>query len=43
MPRLEGERSNTGLYIVLLLVLLIVAFVLLEYAGVVDLIPNFGS
>ncbi len=43
MPRLEGERSNTGLYIVLLLVLLIVAFVLLEYAGMIDLIPNFGS
>lgn len=42
MPRLEGERSNTGMYLVLLLVLLLIALVLLEYFGAIDLIPNFG-
>ena len=42
MPRLEGERSNTGLYIALLLVLLLVALVLLDYFGAINLIPNFG-
>lgn len=42
MPRLEGERSNTALYVVLLLVLLVVALVLLEYFGAINLIPNFG-
>jgi hypothetical protein len=43
MPRLEGERSNAGTWIVLLLVVLVIAFVLLEYFGVIDLIPNFGA
>ncbi|HEX6290341.1 MAG TPA: hypothetical protein VFZ66_14200 [Herpetosiphonaceae bacterium] len=43
MPRLEGQRSNTGLYVVLLLVLLLVVFVLIEYAGLINLIPNFGA
>lgn len=43
MPRLEGERSNTGLYVLLVLVLLIVALVLLEVTGVTNLIANFGA
>jgi hypothetical protein len=43
MPRLEGERSNTGIYVVFVLVLLIIALVLLEYAGVINLIANFGA
>jgi hypothetical protein len=43
MPRLEGERSNTGLYIGLLLVLLLVVFVLLEYVGVINVITGFGG
>lgn len=43
MPRLEGQRSNTGLYIIVVLVVLIVAFLLLEYFGAIDLISGFGS
>jgi len=43
MPRLQGERSNAGMWIVLLLVVLVIAFVLLEYFGVINLIPNFGA
>lgn len=43
MPRLEGERSNTGLYVLLVLVLLIVAFLLLEITGTINLIANFGA
>lgn len=42
MPRLEGERSNAGLYIVLLLVLLVIAIVALDLFGVVNIIPNIG-
>ena len=43
MPRLEGKRSNNGLYIVLLLVLVVVVVVLLEYSGATNVIPNFGA
>jgi hypothetical protein len=43
MPRLEGERSNAGVWVVLLLVVLVIAFVLLEYLGMINLIPNFGA
>lgn len=45
MPRLEGERSNTGLRIVLLLLAALVVLVLLDYFGVggINLIPNFGA
>jgi hypothetical protein len=42
MPRLEGERSNAGAWIVMLILLLVIAFVLLEFFGVINLIPNFG-
>jgi hypothetical protein len=43
MPRLEGKRSNNGLYVVLLLVLVVIAIILLDYFGVIHLIPNFGA
>ncbi len=43
MPRLEGKRSNSGLYIVLLVVVLLAILLLLEFNGTMDLIPNFGS
>ena len=43
MPRLEGERSNTGLYVVFLVILLLAALVLLEYTGLINLIANFGA
>jgi len=42
MPRLQGKRSNNNLYIALLLVLAVVAIILLNYLGVIHLIPNFG-
>lgn len=43
MPRLEGERSNTGLYVVLLVVVLLIVFLALDYFGVINVIPNFGA
>lgn len=45
MPRLEGQRSNTGLYIVLTLVVVLIVLLLLDYFGVggLNLIPNFGA
>ncbi len=43
MPRLAGKRSNSGLYIVLMIVVLLVVLVLLEFVGVMNLIPNFGA
>jgi len=42
MPRLEGRRTNSGLYIILLIVALLVILLVLELTGAVDLIPNFG-
>ncbi len=42
MPRLEGKRSNTGLYVVLLIVALLVILLAIELMGLMDLIPNFG-
>lgn len=42
MPRLEGERSGGGIVtIILVIVAIIVVFLLLEYFGVINLIPNF--
>ena len=43
MPRLQGERSNTGRYIIGLVVVLVLLFLALEYFGVINLIANFGS
>jgi len=42
MPRLQGKRSNENLYIALLLVLVVLAIILLNYFGIIHLIPNFG-
>jgi hypothetical protein len=42
MPRLEGRRSNTGWYIMLVVMVLVLLLVLLDYTGVLNLIPNFG-
>ncbi len=42
MPRLEGQSSNIGMIIVTLLVLALLAFALLEYFGIVDLLAFFG-
>ena len=45
MPRLEGQRSNSALYIVLAIVALVIIVVLLDYFGIggINLIPNFGA
>jgi hypothetical protein len=40
MPRLEGRRSNTGLYLILLVVLALIALLALEYVGTIDLIAG---
>ncbi len=42
MPRLQGTRSNTGLYIGLMIVALLLVLLILDYTGVIALIPNFG-
>ncbi len=42
MPRLEGKRSSASLYVVSLFVLVVGAAVLVEYFGIINLIPNFG-
>ena len=43
MPRLEGKRTNPGLYLIVVVALLLLALVTLEYTGVLNLIPNFGA
>jgi len=42
MPRLEGKRSNSGLYIILVIVALLAILLVLEFTGAMDLIPNIG-
>ncbi len=42
MPRLEGQSSNSGMVIITVLVLALLAFVLLEYFGIINLIAFFG-
>ncbi len=43
MPRLEGQSSNSGMALLTLFVLGLLAFALLEYFGmIVDLIAFFG-
>ncbi|GIV96957.1 MAG: hypothetical protein KatS3mg057_1614 [Herpetosiphonaceae bacterium] len=39
MPRLVGRRSNTPLYLLLLLVLALILLALLEYADVINVLP----
>jgi hypothetical protein len=41
MPRLEGRRSNTGMYFMLLILLALIAVLVLEYAGTIDLFAGF--
>ncbi|WP_276522246.1 hypothetical protein [Kallotenue papyrolyticum] len=43
MPRLEGERSNTGRRLILLFIVMIVVLAVLEYTGVLNLLPNVGA
>lgn len=42
MPRLVGNRSSTGANITILIIIIAIFGVLLEYLGVVDIIPGFG-
>ncbi len=42
MPRLVGQRSNTGANITVLIILIAIFGVLLEYFGVIDIVPSFG-
>ena len=42
MPRLIGKQSSGGLSVGLLLLITVGALGTLEYAGAIDLIPNFG-
>jgi len=42
MPRLVGKRSDVGANVTALLLLAAIAGVLLEYFGVIDVIPSFG-
>lgn len=43
MPRLVGKKSNSALYVGLILVASALGLVAVEYFGVVDYIPNFGK
>lgn len=43
MPRLVGQRSDAGANLTALLLIAAVIGVLLEYIGVIDVIPNFGN
>ncbi|MEH2150602.1 hypothetical protein [Nostoc sp.] len=42
MPRLVGQRSNTGANLTSLIILLAIFGVLSEYFGVIDIVPGFG-
>ena len=41
MPRLQGKSSSAPAALTVMLVL-VAAFLVLEYFGVINLIPNFG-
>lgn len=43
MPRLEGKSSNAPAMIITCILLLAAAFVVLEYFGVINVLPNFGK
>lgn len=43
MPRLEGPPSNTARNVLILLILLTIILVVLEFTGIINLIPGFGS
>ena len=42
MPRLNGESSNGGMVILSVLALALIAFGILEYLGVIDVIAFWG-
>ncbi|MDJ0735154.1 MAG: hypothetical protein QNJ47_13990 [Nostocaceae cyanobacterium] len=42
MPRLVGNKSNVAISTGVAVVLLVVIGLLVEYFGVIDLVPNFG-
>ncbi|MBW4562728.1 MAG: hypothetical protein KME32_16580 [Mojavia pulchra JT2-VF2] len=42
MPRLVGNRSHAGANITIIIILIATFGVLLEYFGVVDIVPGFG-
>ncbi|MBE8997045.1 hypothetical protein IQ274_02115 [Nostoc sp. LEGE 12447] len=42
MPRLVGQRSNTGANITIFIILIAIFGVLLEYFGMIDIVPGFG-
>lgn len=42
MPRLEGKASNAPAMLVTVVLVLGVAFVVLEYLGIINFLPNFG-
>jgi hypothetical protein len=42
MPRLIGERSDSGSTLALLFLLALTAGILLEYLGYVNVVPGFG-
>lgn len=42
MPRLVGQRSNNGASITALIILAALGGILLEYLGVIDIVPGFG-
>ncbi|QMS87165.1 hypothetical protein HUN01_06065 [Nostoc edaphicum CCNP1411] len=42
MPRLIGKRSNNGANTTVLIILVAIFGVLLEYFGMIDLVPSFG-
>ena len=43
MPRLEGQKANPTMTIILIVVILALIFLGLEYFGVLNLIPGFGK
>ncbi|MEH2063971.1 MAG: hypothetical protein V7K50_17175 [Nostoc sp.] len=42
MPRLVGQRSNTGANITVFVILVATLGALFEYFGVIDIVPGFG-
>ncbi|MEH2141218.1 hypothetical protein [Nostoc sp.] len=42
MPRLVGQRSNTGANITVLIILIAIFGVFMEYFGVIDIVSGFG-
>jgi hypothetical protein len=43
VPRLVGKQSNTSLYVGVALLLALMGTGVMEYFGVINVIPGFGS